>query len=154
MLSVTKLYPKYCVHFVQKSNADNGNKWNTVGIFKDLTQIITGYIDFEEWNSSMLNGTLTSESIPDLSAFKRLPLEPGTPYRFRLSALNGCGQGEYGEVSDSQTKTKPKTSIIANEPIVMQFLLFDFPPFFAFNERIVFVIQNMSSWFSGCPIGD
>lgn len=47
----------------------------------------------------MLNGTLTSESIPDLSAFKRIALEPGTPYKFRLSALNGCGQGDFGEVS-------------------------------------------------------
>lgn len=86
-----------------KSNIDNGNKWHTVGIFKDLTQIITGYIDHDEWNSSMLNGTFTSESIPDLAAFKRIPLEPGTPYKFRLSALNGCGQGDFGECSSFKT---------------------------------------------------
>lgn len=36
--------------------------------------------------------------MPDLDAFKKIPLEPGTHYRFRLSALNACGRGEYGEV--------------------------------------------------------
>lgn len=88
----------FYLNLIQKTNADTGNKWHTVGIFKDLTQIITGYIDHDEWNSSMLNGTLTSESIPELNAFKRIALEPGTPYRFRLAALNGCGIGEFGEV--------------------------------------------------------
>ncbi|XP_055311476.1 host cell factor 1 isoform X3 [Sitodiplosis mosellana] len=86
-----------------KTNSDNGNKWHTVGIFKDLTQTITGYIDHNEWNSSMLSGILTSESIPELSAFKRIALEPGTPYRFRLAALNGCGLGEFGECSSFKT---------------------------------------------------
>lgn len=80
-----------------KSSSDVGNKWHTVGIFKDLTQIITGYIDHDDWNSSAY--TVTSENIPDLSNFKRVPLEPGTPYRFRLAALNGCGRGEFGEVN-------------------------------------------------------
>lgn len=46
----------------------------------------------------MLNGTVTSENYPDLSGFKRIALEPGTPYRFRLAALNGCGRGDFGEV--------------------------------------------------------
>lgn len=60
--------------------------------------MITGYIDHDEWNSSMFNGTITSQNIPDLSKYKRIQLEPGTPYRFRLAALNGCGRGEFGEV--------------------------------------------------------
>lgn len=47
----------------------------------------------------MLNGTITSENYPDLAGFKRIALEPGTPYRFRLAALNGCGRGDFGEVS-------------------------------------------------------
>lgn len=99
MILLLQCYFFFQICVAQKSNADNGNKWHTVGIFKDLTQIITGYIDHDEWNSSMLNGTLTSENLPDLSAFKRIPLEPGTPYRFRLAALNGCGLGDFGEVS-------------------------------------------------------
>lgn len=47
----------------------------------------------------MFDGTITSENYPDLSGFKRIALEPGTPYRFRLAALNGCGRGDFGEVS-------------------------------------------------------
>lgn len=46
----------------------------------------------------MFDGTITSENYPDLSNYSRIPLEPGTPYRFRLAALNGCGRGEFGEV--------------------------------------------------------
>lgn len=51
----------------------------------------------------MLNGALTSENIPDLSKFPRMNLEPGTPYRFRLAALNGCGIGEFSEPASFKT---------------------------------------------------
>lgn len=75
----------------------------------------------------MLNGTLTSESIPDLSAFKRIPLEPGTPYRFRLSALNGCGQGEYGEVSHTKTTSTFECELmVRNGTNFLFFFLFSF----------------------------
>lgn len=120
-----------------KSSSDSGNKWHTVGIFKDLTQIITGYIDHDDWNSSAY--TVTSENIPDLSNFKRVPLEPGTPYRFRLAALNGCGRGEFGEVSISL----PPKSINPIKDISFS------PPKIA-----VFIVQNLSARFPGCPIGN
>lgn len=81
-----------------QKNEDDGNKWHTVGIFKDVSQIINGYIDYDDWNIPKFKGTLTSENIPDLDAFKKVPLEPGTPYRFRLAALNACGRGDYGDV--------------------------------------------------------
>lgn len=55
----------------------------------------------------MLDSTITSENIPDLSKYPRLALEPGTPYRFRLAALNGCGRGDFGEVS---VHTRPSQS--------------------------------------------
>lgn len=42
---------------------------------------------------------ITSDNIPNLSNMKRIKLEPGTGYRFRLSAINGCGRGDYSEVS-------------------------------------------------------
>lgn len=47
----------------------------------------------------MHGSIITSENIPDLSKFPRVQLEPGTPYRFRLAALNACGRGEFGDVS-------------------------------------------------------
>lgn len=113
-----------------KSNVDSGNKWHTVGIFKDLTQIITGYIDHDDWNSTAY--TVTSENIPDLSSFKRVSLEPGTPYRFRLAALNGCGRGEFGEVS-AQAKS---IDDIENSTVF-------FIPF------AVFIVQNVFAWLPG-----
>lgn len=41
---------------------------------------------------------ITSDYIPNLSNMKRIKLEPGTGYRFRLSAINGCGRGDFSEV--------------------------------------------------------
>lgn len=41
---------------------------------------------------------IKADALPDLSRYHRITLEPGTAYRFRLSAINGCGLGEYGEV--------------------------------------------------------
>lgn len=43
---------------------------------------------------------ITADSLPDLSRCVRVPLEPGTAYRFRVTAINNCGMGEAGEVSD------------------------------------------------------
>ena len=46
----------------------------------------------------MMDEPLTSDNIPDLTIYHRINLEPGTAYRFRLSAINGCGLGDFGEV--------------------------------------------------------
>lgn len=100
-----------------KSSSESGNKWHTVGIFKDLSQIITGYIDHDDWNSTAC--TVTSENIPDLSHLKRVALEPGTPYRFRLAALNGCGRGDFGEVNIFVTKKKSSTNVSAMHSIFL-----------------------------------
>lgn len=48
----------------------------------------------------MLDEPLTSDNLPDLSKMTMTNLEPGTAYRFRLAAINSCGVGEFGEVSE------------------------------------------------------
>lgn len=83
-----------------KSSADAGRKWHTVGIFKGLTHTVTGFIPHDEWNLSMLDEPLTSDNLPDLSKMTMTNLEPGTAYRFRLAAINSCGVGEFGEVKN------------------------------------------------------
>lgn len=55
----------------------------------------------------MVDEAITSDSIPDLSKCRRVPLEPGTAYRFRLTAINGCGLGDFGEVSLSCHSLEP-----------------------------------------------
>ncbi|KAG4078740.1 hypothetical protein HA402_015330 [Bradysia odoriphaga] len=86
-----------------KSSADAGRKWHTVGIFKGLTHTVTGFIPHDEWNLTMLDEPLTSDNLPDLSKLTMTPLEPGTAYRFRLAAINSCGVGEFGESSSFKT---------------------------------------------------
>lgn len=49
---------------------------------------------------------IKADALPDLSRYHRVALEPGTAYRFRLSAINGCGLGEYGEVKIIQLISK------------------------------------------------
>lgn len=86
-------------------------KWHTVGIIKALTHTVSSYIPYDEWNRSMLDDpNIKADCLPDLSRYHRVALEPGTAYRFRLSAINGCGLGEYGEVS------RPLTTLLLPDP--------------------------------------
>uniref|UniRef100_A0A1L8DWH2 Putative host cell transcription factor hcfc1 n=1 Tax=Nyssomyia neivai TaxID=330878 RepID=A0A1L8DWH2_9DIPT len=87
----------------QKSNDEpSENPWCTVGIFRGVTHTVTGFISPDEWNSSLAPG-LTSDALPDLEKLTRIPLEQGTAYKFRVSAINGCGRGEWGKVSSFKT---------------------------------------------------
>lgn len=81
----------------EKKHKEATKKWFTVGFFKELTHTVVNYIDYEEFNSNHIK-ELTSDNIPDLSMKKRINLEPGTGYKFRLRAVNGCGCGPWGEV--------------------------------------------------------
>lgn len=76
--------------------ADEG-KWQTVGFFKGLSHTVTDFIDHSSWNTSMIDD-INSETVPDLSLSKRVQLEPGVTYRFRLAAINSRGHGPWNEV--------------------------------------------------------
>lgn len=63
----------------------------------------------------MVDEAITSDSIVDLSKYGRVSLEPRTEYRFRLTAINGCGMGAFGEVRifpGSKKKTVSKQILI------------------------------------------
>jgi len=42
-------------------------------------------------------------NVPNHSALKRLELQPGTAYKFRVAAINSCGRGPFSEVTAFKT---------------------------------------------------
>jgi host cell factor len=43
--------------------------------------------------------------VPDYSLLKKQDLVPGTVYKFRVAAINGCGIGPLSKVSEFKTCT-------------------------------------------------
>nr|XP_029730988.1 host cell factor-like isoform X2 [Aedes albopictus] len=82
---------------------DESEKWYTVGIFKTLSHTVSNFVDFDEWNCLYDGDTLTADNLPDLVKYKRLNLEPGCAYRFRVAAINSCGRGEWSDVAPFKT---------------------------------------------------
>ncbi|XP_050742970.1 host cell factor isoform X2 [Drosophila biarmipes] len=87
---------------VPNTPQNENQKWHTVGVFKDLSHTVTSYIDSNCISDSLLDG-IDVDNLPDFSKFPRTNLDPGTAYRFRLSAINTCGRGEWGEISSFKT---------------------------------------------------
>nr|XP_036675760.1 host cell factor isoform X2 [Drosophila suzukii] len=87
---------------VPSTSQNETQKWHTVGVFKDLSHTVTSYIDSNCISDSLLDG-IDVDNIPDFTKFPRTNLDPGTAYRFRLSAINTCGRGEWGEISSFKT---------------------------------------------------
>ncbi|XP_017009883.2 host cell factor isoform X2 [Drosophila takahashii] len=87
---------------VPNTSQNENQKWHTVGVFKDLSHTVTSYIDSNCIGDTLLDG-IDVDNLPDFSKFPRTNLDPGTAYRFRLSAINTCGRGEWGEISSFKT---------------------------------------------------
>lgn len=79
------------------------DKWSTVGIFKGLSHTVSNFLDFDEWNCLYDGESLSADNLPDITKFKRLNLEPGCAYRFRVAAINSCGRGEWSDVAPFKT---------------------------------------------------
>ncbi|KMY86960.1 host cell factor isoform X2 [Drosophila simulans] len=87
---------------VSNTSQNENQKWHTVGVFKDLSHTVTSYIDSNCISDSLFDD-IDVDNLPDFSKFPRTNLDPGTAYRFRLSAINSCGRGEWGEISSFKT---------------------------------------------------
>lgn len=44
-----------------------------------------------------------SGAVPDYSQMRRVELQPGTAYKFRVAGINICGRGAFSEVSAFKT---------------------------------------------------
>lgn len=82
---------------------DESEIWHTVGIFKTVNHTVSNYVDASEWDSSIEGEMLSADNIPDLSELKRINLEPGCAYRFRVAAINSCGRGEWSDATPFKT---------------------------------------------------
>ncbi|XP_026550786.1 host cell factor 2 isoform X2 [Notechis scutatus] len=77
-------------------------KWNDVGIFQSNTALVSQfYLLQEEKVLSSKKGDNTD--IPNASLFKKQDLAPGTLYKFRVAAINGCGVGPFSKISEFKT---------------------------------------------------
>lgn len=41
--------------------------------------------------------------MPDYTEMKRMELQPGTAYKFRVAGINACGRGTFSEISAFKT---------------------------------------------------
>lgn len=41
--------------------------------------------------------------VPDYSQMKKMELQPGTAYKFRVAGINACGRGAFSEISAFKT---------------------------------------------------
>ncbi|EEB15433.1 Host cell factor, putative [Pediculus humanus corporis] len=70
--------------------------WCNVGVFDTNTTIVSDYIASPETNEQVDLVTATLGG-------RRFQLEPGTAYKFRVCAVNGCGTGPWSDVAAFKT---------------------------------------------------
>ncbi|XP_038612131.1 host cell factor 2 isoform X2 [Tachyglossus aculeatus] len=77
-------------------------RWCDVGIFKNNTALVSQFYLLPSGTSSISN-KVGNTNAPDYSLLKKQDLIPGTVYRFRVAAINGCGIGPFSKVSEFKT---------------------------------------------------
>nr|XP_033778298.1 host cell factor 1 isoform X2 [Geotrypetes seraphini] len=76
------------------------NQWFDVGIMKGNNMVVTHYFLPSE-DSAQTDDD--SGTVPDYSQLKKLELQPGTAYKFRVAGINACGRGPFSEISAFKT---------------------------------------------------
>ncbi|KAJ0068399.1 hypothetical protein NL108_005976, partial [Boleophthalmus pectinirostris] len=75
------------------------NQWFDVGIVKVTNMVVTHY--YVPSDDSL--GDDDSGVMPDYSQMKKMELQPGTAYKFRVAGINACGRGSFSEISAFKT---------------------------------------------------
>nr|XP_061779867.1 host cell factor 1-like [Nerophis lumbriciformis] len=75
------------------------NQWFDVGIVKVTNMVVTHF--FVPADDSQ--GDDDSGVMPDYSQMKKMELQPGTAYKFRVAGINACGRGAFSEISAFKT---------------------------------------------------
>ncbi|KAM6418579.1 host cell factor 2 isoform 3-T3 [Pluvialis apricaria] len=77
-------------------------QWYDVGIFKNNSAVVSQFYLLPEETLSISN-KMESADVPDYRLLKKQDLFPGTVYRFRVAAINGCGVGPFSKISEFKT---------------------------------------------------
>ncbi|KFW73463.1 Host cell factor 2, partial [Pygoscelis adeliae] len=80
----------------------SNRQWYDVGIFKNNSAVVSQFYLLPEETLSISN-KMESADVPDYRLLKKQDLFPGTVYRFRVAAINGCGVGPFSKVSEFKT---------------------------------------------------
>ena len=55
-------------------------------------------------NEHYLSGVQDDSGVmPDYGQMKKMELQPGTAYKFRVAGINACGRGSFSEISAFKT---------------------------------------------------
>ncbi|KFP21890.1 Host cell factor 2, partial [Egretta garzetta] len=80
----------------------SNRQWYDVGIFKNSSAVVSQFYLLPEETLSVSNKN-ESADVLDYRLLKKQDLFPGTVYRFRVAAINGCGVGPFSKVSEFKT---------------------------------------------------
>uniref|UniRef100_A0A8C7FUS9 Host cell factor 1 n=1 Tax=Oncorhynchus kisutch TaxID=8019 RepID=A0A8C7FUS9_ONCKI len=89
-----KLYPQPAPI---KTLVKKENQWFDVGIVKVTNMVVTHF--FIPGDDSQDD----SGAIPDYNQMRKMELQPGTAYKFRVAGINACGRGSFSEISAFKT---------------------------------------------------
>ncbi|MEQ2176544.1 hypothetical protein GOODEAATRI_029052, partial [Goodea atripinnis] len=86
-------------HTIQLKLVPQENPWFDVGVMKVTNAVVTHYHIPHDDNMTEDDSCV----VPDYSQMKRVELQPGTAYKFRVAGINICGRGAFSEVSAFKT---------------------------------------------------
>ncbi|KAM9311618.1 host cell factor 2-like [Gastrophryne carolinensis] len=87
-------------HSVTKKNRQK--QWFDVGIFQTNSAVVSHFFVLPEEKQSTSNEDDDAD-VPIYTQLKKHDLNPGSVYRFRVAAMNGCGVGSFSKISEFKT---------------------------------------------------
>jgi len=95
---------KSAVELRASSAKKDQSQWCDVGIIKGTTCVVSYYHLSSDTANAQGNGEdIDVVNVSNHNALKRLELQPGTAYKFRVAAINSCGRGPFSEVTAFKT---------------------------------------------------
>uniref|UniRef100_A0A671XFT9 Fibronectin type-III domain-containing protein n=1 Tax=Sparus aurata TaxID=8175 RepID=A0A671XFT9_SPAAU len=86
---------------VQVKPAVRDSQWYDVGIVKVTNMVVSHY--YVPYEDNVADVRDDSGVMPDYSQMRKVELQPGTAYKFRVAGINICGRGNFSDVSAFKT---------------------------------------------------